>query len=156
MPKYRRLRQRKTLDNTPLLNPESEWFVYVLTSPRSTIPYIGKSNNLERRLRQHNGELVGGARRTRKNAGCWVRELHISGFPDERAALQFEWRFQRERKNGPTGKKVSPLDKAIRALRIVLTLRQTTKTAVPFSTYTKQLTVHCETETARTLLGSCF
>ncbi len=155
MPKYQRPRRSRAIDACalPLLRPNHQWFVYVLTSPRSTIPYIGKSNNLEKRLRQHNAELVGGARRTRMaldgGKGNWTRELHVSGFPDERAALQFEWRFQRERRKGPTGKKVSPLRKALLALRVVLALERPTRSALPFSVYSGPVMVHCETESAR-------
>ncbi len=159
MPKYRRPRKARSVDAAalPLLRPNSTWFVYVLTSPQSTIPYIGKSNNLDRRLRQHNAELVGGARRTKMalhgGKGSWTRELHVSGFPDERAALQFEWRLQRERRKGPTGKTLSPLKKAVRALHVVLGLEKPTRSALPFSTYPQPLKVQCETESALAAWG---
>ena len=155
MPKYRRPRKVCVVDASvvPLLRPNIQWFVYVLTSPMSTIPYIGKSNNLERRLRQHNGQLVGGARRTRRalygGAGNWTRELHITGFPDERAALQFEWRLQYERRKGHTGKTVSPLIKAVCALHHVLVLQRPTRSALAFSEYSEPLMIHCETEAAK-------
>lgn len=40
------------------------WFVYVLIS-RAGRTYVGISTDVARRLRQHNGELAGGARSTR-------------------------------------------------------------------------------------------
>ena len=40
------------------------WFAYVLQSPRGRT-YVGTSTDVARRLRQHNGELTGGARSTR-------------------------------------------------------------------------------------------
>lgn len=40
------------------------WFVYVLVS-RAGRTYVGIATDVARRLRQHNGELVGGARSTR-------------------------------------------------------------------------------------------
>jgi putative endonuclease len=40
------------------------WFVYVLQSRRGRT-YVGITTDLGRRLRQHNGELAGGARATR-------------------------------------------------------------------------------------------
>jgi putative endonuclease len=40
------------------------WFVYVLVSGRGHT-YVGIATDVGRRLRQHNGELVGGARSTR-------------------------------------------------------------------------------------------
>lgn len=54
--------------------------------------YIGATVNPQRRLRQHNGSLVGGARRTRGNR--WHFACIISGFRTWREALQFEWAFK--------------------------------------------------------------
>ncbi|MEE2887659.1 MAG: GIY-YIG nuclease family protein [Planctomycetota bacterium] len=42
------------------------WFAYVLLSPRRST-YVGITTDVERRLRQHNGELPGGAKATRAN-----------------------------------------------------------------------------------------
>jgi len=55
---------------TPIPEPESDfeipaWVVYVLLSGPLERTYVGVATNAERRLRQHNGELVGGARTTR-------------------------------------------------------------------------------------------
>jgi putative endonuclease len=41
------------------------WFTYVLVSTRTTRTYVGVTTDLDRRTRQHNGELTGGARTTR-------------------------------------------------------------------------------------------
>ena len=41
------------------------WTVYVLCSERQATTYVGVTNDLERRLEQHNGEQPGGARSTR-------------------------------------------------------------------------------------------
>ena len=45
------------------------WSVYVLVSPSSGTTYVGVTTDLERRLAQHNGEVPGGARRTRRSPG---------------------------------------------------------------------------------------
>ena len=41
------------------------WTVYVLCSETLATTYVGVTNDLERRLEQHNGEQPGGARSTR-------------------------------------------------------------------------------------------
>lgn len=45
-------------------NTRVVWFIYVLTSGRGRT-YVGIATDVARRLRQHNGELAGGARATR-------------------------------------------------------------------------------------------
>jgi putative endonuclease len=42
----------------------SEWWVYLLRCADNTL-YTGVATDVERRLREHNGELKGGARYTR-------------------------------------------------------------------------------------------
>ena len=78
-------------------NQNGEWVVYVLTSvhaPRRT--YAGVSNKVNRRLRQHNGELVGGAVATR-TCRPWRHASIVHGFgqrPDGQSkslAMRFEW-----------------------------------------------------------------
>lgn len=44
--------------------PQQSWFVYLLLCSDGTY-YTGITTDVARRLRQHNGELVGGARYTR-------------------------------------------------------------------------------------------
>ena len=56
--------------------------------------YVGMTNNFPRRLRQHNGEIKGGARATRANRP-WSAVCHVYPFPDKRAAMQFEWKMKR-------------------------------------------------------------
>lgn len=79
------------------------WYVYWLSEKKTNKTYIGKTNDLDRRLSQHNGEKSGGARAT--HGGEWTRVCHIAGFPDERAALQFEWawKFWARRQKGMKG-----------------------------------------------------
>lgn len=61
--------------------------------------YVGATVNPDRRLRQHNGEISGGARAT--SGRKWRRRYLIGGFSDERAALRFEWRWKYLTRHAP-------------------------------------------------------
>jgi ribA/ribD-fused uncharacterized protein len=65
-------------------------YVYLLTSGTKT--YVGATTDPDRRLRQHNRELSGGARATQ--GAVWTRVLFISGIPDWTTALQLEWAWK--------------------------------------------------------------
>ena len=72
----------------------SLYYCYLLqsiSSPRSF--YIGFTNNPLNRIRQHNGEIKNGARKTSKRRP-WKFIAIISGFPNNIVALMFEWQFQ--------------------------------------------------------------
>lgn len=74
------------------------YFLQTCVEPNHT--YIGCTNNLQRRLRQHNCEIVGGARKTTalskhrgspEGGSAWKRVCHVVGFADQIEALRFEW-----------------------------------------------------------------
>lgn len=50
------------------------YIVYLLVNTCNSNTYVGITNNKERRIRQHNGELVGGAKYTcaKKGDGNWM------------------------------------------------------------------------------------
>ena len=73
------------------------WYCYILrnTKPEyKNLTYNGSTNDPKRRLRQHNGEIKGGANFTSKTKGGWEIYCLMSGFPDHVNALQCEWRFK--------------------------------------------------------------
>ena len=49
--------------------PINNYVIYVLINTLHKKTYIGITNKPERRIRQHNGELVGGAKYTTSNKG---------------------------------------------------------------------------------------
>jgi len=106
------------------------WKCYCLARlPDWKQTYVGVTPDLDRRLRQHNGELSGGARATSGKA--WERILHVKGFPDHRAALQFEWRWKQitRRKDG------TPVERRMKALQELLALERPTTAAAAYTTY---------------------
>jgi len=71
------------------------YYCYFISSCSLNKTYIGITNNLKKRLRQHNGELKGGAKSTR----CGIKwEYHtiITGFRTKSEALSFEWYWKHE------------------------------------------------------------
>lgn len=66
----------------------SDWYVYLITTNSRT--YVGSTTNVKRRLRQHNGEIVGGARSTKKFAGQWKVVAFLAGFLDRSTACRWE------------------------------------------------------------------
>ena len=75
---------------------------YCLRSLASRRTYIGITNNLPRRLRQHNGEIKGGAKYTRAGQP-WEVALYVTGFKCQREVLMFEWAWKHAKKNRAAG-----------------------------------------------------
>jgi structure-specific endonuclease subunit SLX1 len=126
------------------------WFCYCLESETKTT-YIGSTIDPDRRLRQHNRELVGGAKATGRSKG-WKRICCVTGFPDERAALQFEWKWKHISKN-LQGK---PLEKRLKALELLLNSEQSTSSSQQFSTYDGPLCLFVEDDSCSELRTKDF
>lgn len=77
------------------------YYLYLLYHPNKNRTYLGISNNLRRRWRQHNGEIKGGARATTAllNYGNWI-PVCISPMEDKRTALSFERKIKNMRRKG--------------------------------------------------------
>ena len=93
------------------------YVVYVLINSVHNKTYVGITNNSVRRLRQHNGELVGGAKYTTMNKG--LGDWSFYGFVrnlEKRPALSLEKRIKiKSRKQ-----KGTPIEKRIKAINELL------------------------------------
>lgn len=124
-------------------------FVYLLVSSDNAT-YVGATVDLEHRLRQHNKEIKGGAHATSAKVSkgeIWTRACHVSGFPDWRAALQFEWRWKQISRKLPI--KMFPLERRMTAVKQLLALEKSTTLAIPFSEWPEPPVIHLETEEAK-------
>ena len=119
-------------------------FVYLLVSTDGAT-YVGATVDLNRRLRQHNKELTGGAHATGAKVAkgeTWTRAVHVSGFPDWQAALQFEWRWKHLSRKYPS--KMVPLERRMHALKELLGLERPTSKAKAYSEWNSPPEVHLE------------
>jgi structure-specific endonuclease subunit SLX1 len=100
----------------------SEYLCYILKCNNYT--YNGCTNNFTRRIRQHNGEIKGGAKCTSRR-GPWTPYCIITGFKDNIEALQTEWRIKRV-EGRRRAKKYCGTEGRIKGLNQILKLDQFT------------------------------
>lgn len=117
-----------------------QWNCYLLATRDSKKTYVGITPDLNRRLRQHNGELCGGAKATHGHQ--WDRICHVRGFPDHTAALQFEWRWKQMSR--PPRQNGTPLERRFRGLQALMALDRPTTAAIPYEEYPEPLEVVME------------
>jgi len=88
--------------------------MYLLINTTNQYTYLGITNNSNRRLRQHNGEIKGGAKYTRmkKGDGNWVYHTKIEGLTKSQA-LSMERTTKNFRKYA---KGTTPLEKRLDAI----------------------------------------
>ena len=65
------------------------WIFYIIENRGCT--YAGVSPDPVRRLRQHNGEIKGGAKYTTSKGPGWTHVCLVEGFRTKIEAMQFEW-----------------------------------------------------------------
>lgn len=117
--------------------------------------YIGFAVNPMRRIRQHNGEITGGARKTHSKRP-WEMLLVLHGFPSRIAALQFEWAWQNPLKSKPVRDAVfrAGLSERGNAARKVKVLHEMLAVR-PWCRYPLTLRWLCSDDTRAWLLRGC-
>lgn len=105
------------------------WSLYLLTNQSENRTYVGITTNLKRRLRQHNGEIRGGAKATR-GRGPWHVVFEIQHLP-KTFAHQLEWAVHRlGRRNRPSC--LTPLERRFyHVFAVVLARPKVTRNAAP-------------------------
>jgi structure-specific endonuclease subunit SLX1 len=124
------------------------FYVYLLVSTNHST-YVGATVDLERRLRQHNKEIKGGAVATGSKVAkgeVWTRAAHVAGFPDWPAALQFEWRWKQLSRK--LSVRMFPLERRMKALEELLKLERPTSKALAYSEWFSSPQVVIELEEA--------
>lgn len=130
----------------------SLFFCYLLRAVTSHRTYIGSTNDLHRRLQQHNGERSGGARSTRGDQWCMV--ACVSGFASRRQALSFEYSWRRccrryvpPLPSSTSSAESTPMRRRWLALQRLFSLGNPAK-----KWFGEHLTVHCFTSSERRAL----
>ena len=114
------------------------FFVYFIYSTNGST-YIGATVDINKRIRQHNQEIKGGAVATStkvKQGETWKYYCYVENFPSWQEALRFEWRWKhlsrQIQKSKPTQK---PIERRLEALDKLLKLDKPTSKAELYSNW---------------------
>lgn len=110
----------------------NKFYCYILASSNIkhlNKTYNGMTNNLHKRIRQHNGEIKGGAKYT-CGKGPWKYIAIIEGYVDKKDAMCCEWKIKHptNTKSRPT-KYNKPIGR-IKSLELIFSLDKWTSKAL--------------------------
>ena len=121
--------------SSSLPSPSPSYYVYLLVSSDHGT-YVGATVDLNRRLRQHNKEIKGGATATGKKVAkgqTWQRVCYVKNFPTWSAALQFEWKWKYVTRKQKQAKNMLPVLRRMCALKQLMQMERSTSKAMAFS-----------------------
>jgi len=126
----------KLIYNT-IISIQMNYYCYMLYTNDTLKTYVGATTEPDRRLRQHNKEISGGAKATGISVSkglIWQRACYITGIPEWRSALQIEWRWKQL---GRTQYKhiKNPIHRRLYSLKKLLLLDKPTEKAIPYEAY---------------------
>ena len=95
----------------------TDYLIYLLVHSSLTKTYIGITNNPKRRIRQHNCELVGGAKYTtfNKGTGSWNYYGFVKNL-EKCQSMSLEKKIQRKSRK----LKGKPIERRLKAIDIIL------------------------------------
>ncbi len=100
----------------PVEEPEQEkdFTLYLLKNTRNKNTYLGVTKNSEKRIKQHNGKLKGGAKYTRakKGKGKWIYHMKVTNLTKSEAYSMeslIKWAAKKNYKKGIRGDKSKSL-----------------------------------------------
>ena len=115
------------------------YYVYFIYSTDGAT-YIGATVDLDKRIRQHNKEIKGGATATSikvSKGEQWSYYCYVENFPTWNEALKFEWRWKQiSRKIQKSNPRQSPIQKRLDALEQLLALERPTSRAMAYTEWT--------------------
>lgn len=122
------MEEEKELEDTPeqqaaiVAIPWSSFYCYIIAHSNGKSTYNGYTNNLVRRLRQHNGEIKGGAKATTRIVGGGWGYIATLTSPEWTAqrAMQHEWTVKYPTRHRPRPAKFQGPRGRIESLAIVL------------------------------------
>lgn len=112
----------------------SDHYVYLLKSTTTNKTYVGYTVNLQRRLRQHNGIIKGGAKYT--ITGRPFEMVCAIKFPNKIIALQYEWRNHHIPKNWT--RKYGIIER-IKNMKKILNMERFTSRAIPTNSFNVEI-----------------
>jgi structure-specific endonuclease subunit SLX1 len=115
-------------------------YVYFIRSTLGST-YIGATIDLDRRIRQHNKLIVGGAHATSMKVAkgeIWSYYCYVENFPTYNEALKFEWRWKHlSRQIQKENPSLNSIEKRMEALKRLLALPKSTTKAIPYKDWEK-------------------
>lgn len=117
-------------------NIENKFYCYILRSLNplhSNKTYNGSTNDISRRLKQHNGILSGGAKAT-SGKGVWIPYVIMEGFETHNEALSCEWRIKHPTNTKKRPSKYNGVKGRVKSLNIIINLDNwTSRSSGPIS-----------------------
>lgn len=98
--------------------PQCKYFCYIIQSDNRT--YNGYTTDLNRRLRQHNGEIKGGARSTQGRTWEYLAVLSSPAWTKQEA-MKVEWHIRYPTRKKPRPKEYCGVDGRLKSLDLIKT-----------------------------------